>query len=115
MSKITSYITLLRPQQYYKNLLIFLGLIFSRNLLEYELYPSLILGFFALAFVSSISYIINDWKDIEADRNHPEKKFRPLASGDVSKLEAVVLIMLLMVVVLLLVVLSSWHTAVPSA
>ncbi len=95
MSKLTSYITLLRPQQYYKNFLIFLGLIFSANIFKFDLYLPLILGFFTLAFVSSISYIINDWKDIEADRNHPEKKFRPLASGAVSKGEAIGIIIIL--------------------
>ena len=110
MSKLSSYITLLRPQQYYKNLLIFLGIIFSANLFELNLYLPLVIGFLALAFVSSISYIINDWNDIEADRNHPEKKFRPLASGDVSIPEAVVLIILLMVVVVLLVVLLTIDT-----
>ena len=94
MSKIASYITLLRPQQYYKNLLIFLGIIFSANIFKFNLYLPLILGFFILSFVSSISYIINDWNDIEADRNHPEKKFRPLASGNVSKVEAMCIIFL---------------------
>ena len=98
MSKLNSYITLIRPQQYYKNLLVFLGLIFSANLFKLNFYLPLILGFFALAFVSSISYIINDWKDIEADRAHPEKKYRPLASGDVNKAEAVAIIIFLIIV-----------------
>ena len=104
MSKIASYITLLRPQQYYKNLLIFLGIIFSANIFKFNLYLPLILGFFILSFVSSISYIINDWNDIEADRNHPEKKFRPLASGNVSKVEAMCIIFLLFLVTTLLVI-----------
>ena len=104
MSKILSYITLLRPQQYYKNLLIFLGIIFSANIFKFNFYPPLIIGFFTLSFVSSISYIINDWKDIEADRNHPEKKFRPLASGNVSKMEAVCIVIFLLLVISVLVI-----------
>lgn len=103
MSKLASYIKLLRPQQYYKNLLIFLGIIFSAELFKFNLYIILITGFFILSFLFSISYIINDWRDIQADRNHPEKKFRPLASGDVSKLEAFIIIFLLVFIISILV------------
>lgn len=106
MFNLGCYVKLLRPQQYYKNLLVFLGIIFSGLMFSFELYWSLILGFFALSFVSSTSYIINDWKDIEADRNHPEKKFRPLASGAVSKREAVLLILLLFVATFILLILE---------
>lgn len=43
------------------------------------------MGFLAFSFTASSIYVINDYKDIESDRNHPEKKTRPLASGEVSK------------------------------
>ncbi len=99
MSKLASYIKLLRPQQYYKNLLILLGIIFSGELFDFNLYGTLIVGFVILSFVFSISYIINDWRDIQADQNHPEKKFRPLASGDVGKIEAIFIIFLLLLVI----------------
>ena len=107
MSKMSGFLTLLRPQQYYKNLLIFLGLIFSGRLIESDilnLIILLVLGFLCLSFISSISYIINDWKDIEADRNHPEKKFRPLASGEVSVIEALGIIAVLVVVIIIIVI-----------
>lgn len=104
MSKLSGYIKLLRPQQYYKNLLVFLGIIFSGELFKLDLYIPLVLGFFVLSFISSINYIINDWRDIEADKMHPEKKFRPLASGDVSKGEAVALICLLIIVSFFLII-----------
>lgn len=103
MSKLSSYFVLLRPQQYYKNLLIFLGIIFSGEMFIFKLYLPLILGFICLAFVSSISYIINDWRDIDVDKNHPEKKNRPLASGSVSKLEAFIIIILLFTVIFLII------------
>jgi 4-hydroxybenzoate polyprenyltransferase len=95
MSKLGSYVILLRPQQYYKNILVFLGLIFSGKMFDTSLYYPLLLGFFALACISSISYIINDWKDIEADRKHPEKIKRPLASGKLNSFDAILLIILL--------------------
>ena len=104
MSKLSSYIKLLRPQQYYKNLLVFLGIIFSGELFKLDLYIPLVLGFFVISFISSINFIINDWRDIDADKAHPEKKFRPLASGEVSKIEAVLIICLLILVSVLLII-----------
>lgn len=102
MLNFKAYIYLARPHQYYKNLLIFLGLIFSAKIFEFDLYPNVILGFFALSAISSISYIINDWKDIEVDKKHPEKKNRPLASGAVNELEAIFLIIALFIVIFLI-------------
>lgn len=105
MVSLKGYIKLLRPQQYYKNLLIFLGLIFSANVFEFSLYYQLLLGFISLCSVSSISYIINDWRDIAVDRIHPEKKLRPMASGKVSVPEAFFLIFVLGIIILTVVLL----------
>lgn len=104
LNKFSAYIVLLRPHQYYKNLLVFLGIIFSGLMFQWDLYLPLVGGFFTLAFISSVSYIINDWRDIEADRNHPEKKYRPLASGKVSKPEAMLLAVVLIVLSAILIV-----------
>jgi len=105
MFNLSEFIKLLRPQQYYKNFLIFLGLIFSASVFNYNLYLQVFIGFFALSAISSISYIINDWKDIQSDKAHPEKKFRPLASGKVSIFEALLLIVLLFVIIMILILL----------
>jgi len=84
-SKFKSILNLLRVRQYYKNLMIFVGIFFSERLFETNLYFNLIIGFLLLCFTSSFNYIINDIKDIESDKNHPEKiKKKPLASGDIS-------------------------------
>ena len=91
IDRIRSYIKLLRPQQYYKNLLVFLGLIFSQKLFNYSLYFPLILGFITLCLISSTNYIINDLKDLEKDKTHPEKKTRPLAAGKIKPIEAKIL------------------------
>lgn len=73
-------VRLLRINQWYKNLLVFLALIFSKqiNLLNIKLS---IIAFLSLCFISSANYIINDIIDIEKDRKHPEKRSRPIASG----------------------------------
>lgn len=93
---------LMRPEQWYKNLLVFVPLIFAQKLLNLELWPVLILGFVILCFISSISYIINDVMDMEADKKHPKKRNRPLASGKVSKDEALLLAFILTLPVLFL-------------
>jgi len=81
-------IILLRIKQWYKNLLVFLPLLFSGKLFSLDLIFITTLGFLAFCFVSSINYIINDFVDIKKDRAHIEKKKRPLASGSISKLSA---------------------------
>lgn len=71
----------LRLKQWTKNFLIFAALIFSLDKINiYDIAYS-IMGFFLFCFVSSCVYIINDFVDREADRNHPIKKKRPIASG----------------------------------
>lgn len=96
------YLRLIRPQQWYKNLLVFLAIIFVEIPKEWPWetlpaifrlsnYPPLIMGFLVLCAVSSSTYIINDIMDIEEDAAHPEKKNRPLPSGEVSKSTSYVL------------------------
>ncbi|MHA2364521.1 MAG: UbiA prenyltransferase family protein, partial [Candidatus Hodarchaeales archaeon] len=101
MLKLKAFVKLMRPQQWYKNFLIFLGIIFSANIFEIDLYLPLILGFIGLCTISSVNYIINDWRDIQLDKIHPEKKTRPLASGLVSKKEAAILVIALLFIVIL--------------
>ncbi len=76
---------LFRIQQWYKNLVIFLPLIFAGLLIDRNAITLVLLGFFALCLMSSANYILNDFVDKEKDKIHPEKKLRPIASGVVSK------------------------------
>ncbi len=78
------YLELMRIKHWIKNSFLFIPLFFSGQIAEWSLYPNLLLGFLAFGLVASSIYIINDWKDVEADRLHPKKKYRPLASGAVS-------------------------------
>ncbi|MEJ8545234.1 decaprenyl-phosphate phosphoribosyltransferase [Brevibacillus borstelensis] len=71
----------LRPQQWTKNLLVFAALLFSFRHVDMDVGGKAILAFFLFCFVSGCVYILNDFVDIKNDRNHPEKRFRPMASG----------------------------------
>ncbi len=93
---------LFRVQQWYKNLLVFLPLVFAGLLLDPRSIFLTFLGFLALCFMSSTNYILNDILDREKDRIHPEKRFRPIASGDISILSATILAMFLAIISLIL-------------
>jgi len=113
-SKIRSILTLLRIRQYYKNVLIFVSIFFSKQLFEFSLYIPLIFGFIMLCCTSSFNYIINDIIDIEHDKKHPEKlKKKPLASGALSIYFAVALLMVLITIIVfsLLFLIPNWDFA----
>jgi 4-hydroxybenzoate polyprenyltransferase len=80
----SAYVRLLRVEQWYKNLVVFFALFFTNNIFNAALLWMDILAFVSLCFLSSSYYILNDIRDREADRRHPEKRARPLASGEVS-------------------------------
>lgn len=71
----------MRPEQWIKNAFIFLALIFSRNLFHPDLLLNVCVGFILFCFASSSIYILNDIRDREYDRAHPEKSKRPIAAG----------------------------------
>lgn len=90
-----AYIRLLRPKDWAKNLFLFIPLFFSGGLGNWDLYPELLAGVIAFSFIASSIYIINDYRDREDDKKHPEKSKRPLASGAVSPNAAIVICILL--------------------
>jgi 4-hydroxybenzoate polyprenyltransferase len=71
----------MRPFQWIKNGLLFIPLIFDKQLTNWPALARIILGFVLFCLLSSVIYIINDLIDLEADRNHPKKRLRPLPSG----------------------------------
>lgn len=89
MSKLFDYIRLLRPSQWYKNLLIPVGGIFAIDAFDFIIYLFLVLGFLTACGIAGTNYIINDIIDMDSDRVHPEKKTRPIASGTISKRSAI--------------------------
>ena len=87
----------IRVHQWVKNLLVFIPLIMAHRVLELDyLFPTIV-AFLAYSLCASSVYLINDLLDIEADRAHPTKRNRPVASGNVSVTAALGLIPLLLV------------------
>ncbi|MCY9513014.1 decaprenyl-phosphate phosphoribosyltransferase [Paenibacillus apiarius] len=78
---LTLLFTQLRPKQWTKNLLVFAALLFSLKAVDLSAFIRSLAVFFLFSFVSGCVYIINDYADREADRIHPIKKNRPMASG----------------------------------
>ena len=71
----------MRLRQWTKNGFVFFALIFDKQLFQWEPFLRTLEGFFLFCLISSSVYLFNDITDIDADRKHPEKKYRPLASG----------------------------------
>jgi 4-hydroxybenzoate polyprenyltransferase/phosphoserine phosphatase len=71
----------LRPHQWVKNIIIFVPLITAHKLRDITMVQSSLLAFAAFSLFASGVYILNDLFDLEADRQHPRKRHRPLASG----------------------------------
>jgi len=83
---------LIRPHQYIKNLFIFMPVFFVGRITDIELLLNAVVAFVAFSLSASAVYILNDYQDIEEDSQHPKKKYRPLASGAISKKSALILI-----------------------
>ncbi len=75
----------MRPRQWTKNGFVFFALVFDKQLLQLVPLTRTVAGFALFCLVSSAVYLFNDLADIEADRKHPEKKKRPLPSGQLSQ------------------------------
>ncbi|MDN0033673.1 decaprenyl-phosphate phosphoribosyltransferase [Oscillibacter valericigenes] len=81
--KLRKVIKLMRPKHYLKNALVFVSLFFTGNLLNLRLFGLVFVGTIAFCLISSVVYIVNDIHDVEEDRQHEVKRFRPIASGDI--------------------------------
>jgi 4-hydroxybenzoate polyprenyltransferase len=91
----------MRPRQWTKNLLLFAGFLFTLD--SKSVQHSLIrasLGFVIFSLLSGATYIINDVVDVESDRQHPKKQFRPIASGELPIKIAIVMAIFITVVAL---------------
>jgi len=88
MKKLTSFIHLARPHQYMKNGFVWLPLFFAGQVHNFTAVINTLFAFIAFCLAASSIYVINDIRDAEEDRRHPVKKLRPVASGDLSPVEA---------------------------
>ncbi|MEM7182840.1 MAG: decaprenyl-phosphate phosphoribosyltransferase [Spirochaetota bacterium] len=76
-----NYIRLMRPEQWVKNLILFAGILFGKKIFETDMLLRSTSGFLMFSLIASCQYVINDYLDRKEDANHPDKKYRPLASG----------------------------------
>jgi 4-hydroxybenzoate polyprenyltransferase len=83
-SPFASLVVSLRPGQWSKNLFVFAGLLFGKQLFEPTALAATIAAFWIFCALSGVIYLINDVADREADRRHPLKSRRPIASGQLS-------------------------------
>ena len=81
MKKTLYLLKSLRPKHYLKNLIIFAAPFFSFHL-EPILWAKAVGGFLAFCFISSAIYLLNDIIDLEEDKLHPVKRFRPIAADE---------------------------------
>lgn len=99
-----NYLKLLRIKHWLKNGLVLLPLFFGKSIFNLNKIFFVLIAFIIFSFISSVVYIINDINDIDADRNHPKKKNRPLASGKVSIKNAILVLILLMILSISLII-----------
>lgn len=99
-NKIFEFIKLIRPTQWIKNFFIFASIIFSGNLFNKTLFVNNIFTFFIFCLISSAVYIFNDIIDEKTDKVHPQKKYRPIASGKVSKSQGIMLFTVVFIIFL---------------
>jgi decaprenyl-phosphate phosphoribosyltransferase len=104
-----SVFILIRPEHWVKNLFVLIPAFFAARLAEPTLLTRGLLGFAAFSLVASGVYVLNDWADAEQDRNHPDKKARPIASGQVGKGEAAIILIVLLLSGLLIALGLGWE------
>ena len=95
-AKMHNIIRLIRPQQWLKNVFVLLPMFFGGSLLDVADIRAALLTLLAYSFVASSVYCFNDIKDVEADRRHPVKCHRPIASGALSVGKAWMLMLLML-------------------
>lgn len=91
----------MRPRQWVKNLVIFAPLVFDRQLglNNLQAFFRTLAGFVIFCLLSGVVYIVNDIADVDADRKHPDKRNRPIASGILSISQAWIAVVVLLLMI----------------
>ena len=90
-SKVPATVRAMRPRQWVKNLLVFTAPLAAGRLFEPAVIKGATLAFVAFCLVSAAVYLVNDVRDVEEDRLHPTKRFRPIAAGELKPSTALIL------------------------
>ncbi|GAC70984.1 decaprenyl-phosphate phosphoribosyltransferase [Gordonia soli] len=108
----TGLIKAVRPRQWVKNVLVLAAPLAAGNVTDSSIIVPVLIAFVAFCLAASSIYLINDALDVEADRNHPTKRFRPIAAGVVPQSLAYVLSVVLGVAAIGISFVANWQTAV---
>lgn len=100
-----------RPRQWVKNVLVLAAPLAAGNITEVDVLWRAAVAFVAFCLAASCIYLINDARDVESDRNHPTKRFRPIAAGVVPVSLAYGLAVVLGVASLAISFIANWQTA----
>ncbi len=92
---------LLRPRQWIKNFALFAGITFAGQIFNADLFSQVVSGFVAFCLLASSTYIFNDILDVKKDKLHPFKRMRPIASGEISVPEALVILVVILTLALM--------------
>ena len=87
-----------RPKQWAKNVFLLAAVVFDRKLTNVDAIIHTLLGVLAFSLIASVVYIINDIADVEADRQHPTKRYRPIAAGTLTTANAWALAFILLLI-----------------
>jgi 4-hydroxybenzoate polyprenyltransferase len=91
-------IVALRPQEWVKNLLVFAGLLFSAKFKDLDAVGDAVITFAGFCAVASAGYLVNDVHDAELDRQHPKKRRRPIAAGELGVRTAITMAAVLLLI-----------------
>jgi decaprenyl-phosphate phosphoribosyltransferase len=111
-SRVPAAVRAVRPRQWIKNVLVFTAPLAAGQILDRDVVLGALLAFVAFCLISATVYLINDVRDVEEDRLHPRKRFRPIASGELSPNAALVLAAVTGVLGFALGFLVSWQLGV---
>ena len=90
-SPVPAWLRAMRPKQWVKNILVFAAPVAAGALFDSRVLVNTLWAFLAFSLISASIYLINDVRDVEADRLHPKKRFRPIAAGELGSTPAIVL------------------------
>jgi decaprenyl-phosphate phosphoribosyltransferase len=90
-SRVPATVRAVRPRQWVKNLLVLAAPLAAGRLLEPAVIKGTALAFVAFCLISAAVYLVNDVRDVAEDRQHPTKRFRPIAAGELKPVTALVL------------------------
>jgi len=107
IQRIKIFARAMRVNQWIKNLIVFTAVIFSGKLFDIAVVWQGFLAFCIFCLLSSTSYLLNDIIDYPYDRKHPVKRYRPIASGEISMQQATFAVFLLTIISLVLALLFS--------